>query len=387
MRVPTVVDVERIAALDDPVLRNLRITQCYHELSRAVSRRTGASANWCTFATWASRQAGQTIRGEDLARAVDDALGSPEVRQALERVLRLAAAHGGPVADRVRDAVRRTVDPLGAMRRASAAVATGNRKVFEEIGREFARWLADCPVEGGPDGPANAAFRGGLRDGDPPQGQRLLREAFSAYAAACAAADADAREEWLLLANLLVGFHEQTRLQPEIAASLDAAIDADTKRRLLALLLPGPWLRARAELSRRLGRPMPLDLAVDDLLAAVRRAMRRATTDLLMTLHLPGGEVLRLGRDVPGAPAPALRDVANPALRALLASADPRPADAAGSGADDWASLPQRMHFIAELFRRYQASPALFDAPFDAELTAAIETGQVAARLGRAAAT
>src|SRR4051812_50188242 len=26
----------------------------------------GVGANWCTYATWASRQAGSTIRGEDL---------------------------------------------------------------------------------------------------------------------------------------------------------------------------------------------------------------------------------------------------------------------------------------------------------------------------------
>jgi hypothetical protein len=66
---PTVADVERIAALTDPVGRNLQITQCYCELSRAFAARTGAGpANWCTFATWASKQAGQTIREEDLAR-------------------------------------------------------------------------------------------------------------------------------------------------------------------------------------------------------------------------------------------------------------------------------------------------------------------------------
>ena len=49
----------------DPVLRNLEITHCYWRLAQAVARRTGVGANWCTFATWASRQAGSTIRGED----------------------------------------------------------------------------------------------------------------------------------------------------------------------------------------------------------------------------------------------------------------------------------------------------------------------------------
>ena len=68
---PSVADVERIIALADPVVRNLQITQCYHELSRALARRTVSHANWCTFAVWASKQAGQTIRKEDLARALE----------------------------------------------------------------------------------------------------------------------------------------------------------------------------------------------------------------------------------------------------------------------------------------------------------------------------
>jgi hypothetical protein len=48
---PVTADVERIAALTDRVLRNLQITQCYHELALVLMERTGWSANWCTFAT------------------------------------------------------------------------------------------------------------------------------------------------------------------------------------------------------------------------------------------------------------------------------------------------------------------------------------------------
>ena len=68
---PTVAEVERIAALPDPVIRNLQITQCYQALSVAMAQRTGLRANWCTFATWASKQAGQTIRKEDLSRMLE----------------------------------------------------------------------------------------------------------------------------------------------------------------------------------------------------------------------------------------------------------------------------------------------------------------------------
>ncbi|HSL70052.1 MAG TPA: hypothetical protein VK864_07395, partial [Longimicrobiales bacterium] len=66
--------VRTIALLPDPVERNLRITQCYYELSKTIAARTAGGANWCTFATWASRQAGQSIRREDLQRAIEHGL-------------------------------------------------------------------------------------------------------------------------------------------------------------------------------------------------------------------------------------------------------------------------------------------------------------------------
>ena len=48
-------------------MRNLEITHCYSLLAAAFAARSGEGANWCTYATWASRQAGRTIRGEDWA--------------------------------------------------------------------------------------------------------------------------------------------------------------------------------------------------------------------------------------------------------------------------------------------------------------------------------
>ena len=72
---PDPAEVRRIAALREPVLRNLEITQCYWRLADAVARRTGTGANWCTFATWASKQAGSTIRGEDAEALLRARLG------------------------------------------------------------------------------------------------------------------------------------------------------------------------------------------------------------------------------------------------------------------------------------------------------------------------
>src|SRR6476660_5043129 len=94
-RIPTVADVDRISSILDPVIRNLQITQCYHELSAAMAERTGLNANWCTFATWASKQAGQTIRKEDLERMFASALGSgPATAEVVRRVASAARLVG-----------------------------------------------------------------------------------------------------------------------------------------------------------------------------------------------------------------------------------------------------------------------------------------------------
>jgi len=363
--IPTVSDVDTIGAIGDPVIRNLRITQCYHELAEAVAERVTPGANWCTFATWASRQAGQTIRGEDFARAAEDILGSREVAEAISDIVRHSAGTARALTHgTVLDALRRAVDPEAALRRAADAVAVGNRKVFVEIGREFARWRGTAAAAGVPDAAATAAFTDGLRAGEPPEGQRLLREAFAAYGDACRAPNESERAALLLLGNLLVGLHEQTRLQPEIQASLDAAIDPDAVRAaLFPLIMPGVWLGLRARIARLTGRPLPADVAIDALVAAVRRRLRVVITDLLMTLRLPG-VVLHLGRDVPGEFPPELRTIDHAPLRTLLATIDPTPNAPFGSGATDWANLRERMHYIADLFRCWHARQELFTPPF-----------------------
>jgi hypothetical protein len=377
VNVPTVTEVDAIGAIRDPVVRNLRITQCYHELSAAVAERVSPGANWCTFATWASRQAGQTIRGEDFVRVADDILGSPEISALIAGVVRVAAREmGGTAHVALPMAIRRIIDPEAALRRAADAVAVGNRKVFVEIGREFARWRATAAATGAPDGPATAAFCEGLRPGEPPDGQQRLREAFAAYGEACRAPNDHARAALLLLGNLLVGMHEQTRLQPEIRASLDASLDADAIRtQILTLLLPAEWLRARTRIARLTGRPLPADVAIGALVAAVQRRVRLVLTDLLMTLRMPG-TVLRLGSDVPGEFPPELRQLDHPGLRALLAKIDPTPDATIRSGATDWADFAERMHYIADLFRCWHARAELFTPPYTETQIAAIREGR-----------
>ena len=71
---PSETEVAQIARLADAALRNRQITEAYWRLSAEVARRISGYANWCTFATWASQQAGVTIRHEDLVSVLRERL-------------------------------------------------------------------------------------------------------------------------------------------------------------------------------------------------------------------------------------------------------------------------------------------------------------------------
>ncbi len=351
-------DVQRIAAIESPVLRNLEITHAYARLAAATAVRTGQGANWCTFATWASRQAGRTIRGEDAIGYLQDRLGrrrsllhplSSLGRWLLRRGLFDRSSRLGRLTSRLHT-------PFDAVELASDAVSRGNRKVFEEIGYEFASYLESDDLQ---------SFLDGLRDGDPPDRQRLLRAAFTRYATT--EEDGKARTELLLLANLEIGLHEQTRLQPEIREALDAPYI--TKEELGRRLCPGRGPRVQ-RLAAAAAAPAQ---------SALAKLARELITHSLMVLSLPG-RLLALGADLDDPYPEALRELVNADLEALIARFEPVGPDT--SGARDWSDLQQRMHYIVHLFRAFHAREELFDAPFsDAQverfLAGVIPTGDL----------
>ncbi|HMQ61903.1 MAG TPA: hypothetical protein PKE06_14620 [Flavilitoribacter sp.] len=375
---PTTDTVDLIAGESEPVLRNLRITQCYFGLSSAMAARTGPGANWCTFATWASKQAGQTIRKEDLKRA-------------LERLIQPQSAGERGLADLDPDRIGedpamvekvwKLFDPERIQDRSSEAVSRGNRKVFAEIGREFARFLTECGGDAAYDEAWINAFCNGLRPGDPPDGQQYLRRAFRRYYTAFFEPDEKQKAELMLLANLEIGFHEQNRLQPEIAAGLDAAIPSASEitRSVLASLFPyrGWLLQLAFPVMRFLGRPLAIDRTLDRLIDRARKKVRLLLTKHLMVLGFPEGQDLRLGRDLHGAFPQPLQHLDNPDLLALLRRIDPTPDSLIDTGAIDWADLPDRMHYIGDLFRSQHFNARLLEMPFLQEQTAAIRAGQI----------
>ncbi len=375
MTTPTVEDVRRIAALASPIVRNLEITHCYARLSTAFAARGGTGANWCTYATWASRQAGRTIRGEDL---VDEA----------DRRIRHARWLVRPVATLGRRLLRRGLlrpetrlgrlaaelhTPFDAIELASAAVARGNLKVFEEIGLEFARFLAACPPDG--DEAALDRFLAGLREGDPPDGQGYLRRAFTRYERARRSDDPRAAAQLTVLANLEIGFHEQTRLQPEILAALDAPFVTQERLGLRALeaLFPSlaqAWPVVRAPAAAVAG------AFARGVQRASSRLARELVTESVMTLSLPG-RVLLLGRHLEDAFPEALGDPRDAELAELLARFEPTPPARDDCGARDWADLRQRMHYIVHLFCAFHEREDLFRPPFTPAQVAAFERGLV----------
>jgi hypothetical protein len=370
--IPTTADVDRIAALSDVVIRNLQITQCYHELSAAMPARA-SGANWCTFATWASKQAGQTIRKEDFARLLENAQRAEPIRaQAAPDVAASAQALGSQQSiEELQESVWDVINPLAAVDRASDAVGRGNKKVFEEIGREFARFYAACLNDATFDSENIARFCMELRPGDPPDGQQYLRQAFARYYQAFFESDTTQRAQLMLLANIEIGFHEQTRLQPEIAEAMNAAlIDyKEFRLRLIKALFPqSSWLvRLRLFLLKLIGQPQPFDAVLDNLLAEARRLAHLIITEYMMTIGLPHDVILHLGQDLPAEFPPSLKQITLPDLQALLAKIDPTPDSTRGSGAVDWSALSDRLHYIIDLFRCYHESVDLFDPPFTAE--------------------
>ncbi|MCC6280185.1 MAG: hypothetical protein IT262_06290 [Saprospiraceae bacterium] len=368
---PSVEDVNRIAAISDPAQRNYQITQCYWELSAALTQRLGPVANWCSFATWASKQAGQSIRQEDLQTALEQFLAMDlDLHELADELAGLAARRGSryPSSD-IRRLIWEALDPKAAMQRAGEAVGRGNQKVFAEIGLEFARFMAELLEDPVSSAARIEAFGQALRPGNPPDGQQYLRQAFAHYYQAFFEPDANQKAELILLANLEIGLHEQTRLQPEIAEALEAAVLAPRQfaRRLLERLFPGRagLILAFWWLLRLIGRPSAPEQAVQRIFMALRLRVRLFLTDHLMTLDLAGTR-LRLGQDVQTGFPDTLSNVEQPELLALLQQVDPTPNSIRASGALDWADLSERMHFIADLFRRYQEYPSMLDAPFTA---------------------
>ena len=231
--VPSQTDIQQICVMTSPVLRNLLITYSYHRLSHGLrTLLQNPNINWCTFATWASRQAGVTIRNEEFPKFLRDrwdqqgrlerALlrSKPDALDFFEERLLL------PFLDGVILTIKHTT--LGKHIEHTAGdvskdIASGNLKVFAELAPHFTRLITTFDGAATFDADQHDAFLTSFRPGsvEEKDGQDLLRQAFSHYIHAIYEPEQKQKAESILLANTLVGLHEQKRLQPQIEFGLE----------------------------------------------------------------------------------------------------------------------------------------------------------------------
>ncbi|WP_437547351.1 hypothetical protein WME97_45370 [Sorangium sp. So ce367] len=362
---------------NQPVLCNLLITQCYYEISAELVKLLGGrNAHWCTFATWASKTAGRFIRNEDVPAVLRQLILSDEdEREVISQRAGIAMGRGkgGPHVGGVNlltpwwgHGLDLMEIPERILRELSSDIALGNLKVFEELGPLFVRMIQvyrECPRPGDAQ---LAALLDGLKPGQSREGgQGPLRGAVVRYHEAMLTEDQDRKAELILLANALVGLHEQVRLQPYIARALNAPVRCLRD----ALGVPGRHL------------PEALRSVIREQAEKVQAVWRLLATKEMMTMRLPD-ELLDLGHDLRAPPDLTLHfaelaTIDDRELFDLLSEYDAHDQMTSGYGAEDWASLPERMSYILELFRNRQQCNRLFQPPFSPDQRANIVAGRV----------
>jgi hypothetical protein len=276
-----------------------------------------------------------------------------------------------------------------ALARVRSQVADGNRKVFAELAPLFASFIACFDATGKLDAAASDRLLASLHAGASDHGgQEPLHQAFSAYVSASQEQDPHRKAEWMLLGNCLIGLHEQTRLQPNIEAAIDAPVDTVATEGLVARAMTLLPEEVRREFEQLFGAESPAMLGV------ARAIWQHIATAAAMHISLPDEQRIPLGADVNDSLATtfptALRTLDLGPLRTLLARFGVDHAVPFDLGALDWASLHDRMRFIIDLFRTTQEEVRLFQQPFtpvlrlanDTRFAAATAAGKVAAGAG-----
>ncbi|MFP2907307.1 hypothetical protein ACLESD_20125 [Pyxidicoccus sp. 3LFB2] len=372
---PTQAQVEAIIRMEDPVLRNLHITQTYHVLKVALTDVFGEEdVNWCGFSTWASKTAGAFIRKDVLPGLLGELLERADAvtRSIAELQDRLLGAWGASVG--VQFVLARTLEDI--TDEVARHATRGNFIVFEELAPLYTDLLERFAGLTEPDASRLQQVLSRLSPGPVEEGgQDLLIRAVRAYYEAMFTQDRKSRAELMFLGNALVGYHEQVRLQGPVLAALNAPLREVFLDNLVEFV--------RADPSRRV-RGMPewgIRGAFTPLATRLERIWRELATRTLTRIELPD-TTLRLGEDIPALTAerdfpPLLTHLEHPELVALMAQLDRTPDDTAGSGARDWGRLSDRMNFIVDLFRTRQQDRLLYDQPFTFLQVDAFQEGRV----------
>lgn len=356
-------EVDSIIAMTEPVTRNLRITLSYHELTLGMVDLLGSqNVSWVAFATWASRTAGRFIRNDympNIVNAYMDKLAffHRGVHFAHNLLTGVRRRHTPPPRSLLEETVERVSDII------SDHIGTGNNSLYIDVAPVFASMIERFRGATTHDRKDLEAFLATLRPGPVDRdGQDLLMEAFTYYHEAMFEPDRKRRAELILLANNLVGLHEQSRLQQHIFHSLNAPV--------ASLIADAAQQRARALTHSSFH--APVDGMIDRMLRPFYKWLQlewaSVATRWLMRIELPE-LTLSLGEDLPNRCEHYMfpRDlmvIEHPSLRELLDRMDYTPDTVEGSAAENWGSLEDRMNFIVDFFRTRQQDESLLSAPF-----------------------
>jgi len=365
---PSVLDIQKTVALNaNAILRNLKITQGYRDLSKAMTSMTGGgNVSWCGFASWSSKTIGVFVRDANMSqRGLQAITQSPIYQSTIQQILNILATAGlggGGPSDNIL---------LQALDDAVANLKEGNADVYGEIGALYSRLISALGNDANLDltrlAPVVAPY-----DSRPSEegGQRLLIQAAENYYRARFEANGSLKAQLILLANAQIGKHEQMRLQRHIDEFLGGSIEQ----------------RIVDHYQQKCGGRAPIEAAVGLLAhaagALARQLWTRFATGLVLHLDFPGNETLHLSLDVPLPRGKALyplelQNLNNADVIASLRQFNADGPSAVGTGARDWSNLGQRMHYILVLFRSRQLEPILFSDTFSSAQQSDIAAGRM----------
>jgi len=348
--------IQSIIERENLVVRNLQVTQGYYRISNALKKCVSSkNINWTTFATHASKTAGQALRHELIPRLLKS------------RMLRMGGydntfmffKDGLGSADQQinEDQISRLGDVF---RQVSLLISDGNITVFDELAWPFTSFVETFKRDWSYNNGKLQTFldehlmAGPLSEG----GQDYLREAFTAFYNARFETRKKAKAEYILLGNLLVGLHEQTRLQPQIEQAMAVPLE---------LFSDGP--KSPEERMKAFKKQSPV----------MREIISKGFTRMMMSITLPSrelmlGETIIAPTGVTSFPSDLL-EIENPRCLELVRMFETRQDTLSGSGAGNWSSLRDRMSFVVDFFRSHQQYKRMWEAPFSEEQGAVIESG------------
>ncbi len=359
-------EIDIILKQKNLLIRNLQITLGYYKIGRMLrSFASTHNVNWFGFGAFASKTAGQAIRHEllpgPLKSAMIRAAGYDNTAIYLHNVLEPATQPFTTV--QKTDSILAEI-----LTRVSLLLSKGNLMIFAEVAKPYTDLVTTFRHKWRPNEARFQEFLdrnftpGHFEDG----GQDWLMESCTCFYQARYTTNAKKKAELILTGNLLLGYHEQSRLQPVIEKSIAVPFDIFTEGIFPEYeQKPHSVWRDLAQRAKVISRKMIL----------------HTITRMWMAYSLPTRS-LRVGKDLVAPTGminfpPQLLFIENPRCQDLIRRFDGSFDTLSGSAAGNWGSLMDRMHFLATFFRSYQNYKPLHKKPFLDNQIAQIELGQL----------